>query len=46
MQIKDILNRLEESKREKLLEVMRFGIVGCCAALIQLIVYHASYHKS
>ena len=39
MQIKDILNRLEESKREKLLEVMRFGIVGCCAALIQLIVY-------
>ncbi len=39
MQIKDILSRLEKNKREKLLEVIRFGIVGCVAALIQIIVY-------
>lgn len=39
MQIKDILSHLEKSKCNKLLEVIRFGIVGCIAALIQFIVY-------
>ncbi len=39
MQIKDIINHLEDNKREKLGEVMRFGVVGVAAVLIQYGVY-------
>lgn len=39
MLIKDIINRLDDSKREKLGEVVRFGIVGVAAVLIQYGVY-------
>ena len=31
MQIKDIINHLEDNKREKLGEVVRFGVVGVAA---------------
>ena len=39
MQIKDIINHLEDNKREKLGEVVRFGVVGVAAVLIQYGVY-------
>ena len=39
MLIKDIINRLDDSKREKLGEVVRFGVVGVAAVLIQYGVY-------
>lgn len=39
MLIKDIINRLDDSKREKLGEIVRFGIVGVAAVLIQYGVY-------
>lgn len=39
MQIKDIINHLEDNKREKLGEVVRFGVVGIAAVLIQYGVY-------
>ena len=39
MQIKDFINRLDDSKREKLGEVVRFGVVGVAAVLIQYGVY-------
>ena len=39
MQIKDIINHLQDNKREKLGEVVRFGVVGVAAVLIQYGVY-------
>lgn len=39
MQIKDIINHLEDNKHEKLGEVVRFGVVGVAAVLIQYGVY-------
>jgi putative flippase GtrA len=39
MQIKDIINHLEDNKREKLGEVVRFCVVGVAAVLIQYGVY-------
>ena len=35
MQIKDIINHLDDNKREKLGELVRFAIVGVAAVLIQ-----------
>ncbi|MBQ7149885.1 MAG: GtrA family protein [Prevotella sp.] len=37
--MKDIINHLEDNKREKLGEVVRFGVVGVAAVLIQYGVY-------
>ena len=39
MQIKDFLNRLDDSKKQKLGEVIRFGIVGVAATLLQYVIY-------
>lgn len=39
MQMKDIINRLDDGKRQKLGEVMRFGIVGAAATLLQYGIY-------
>ena len=39
MQMKDITSRLDDSQREKLGEVLRFGVVGVLATLIQYAVY-------
>ena len=39
MQMKDIINCLDGDKRQKLGEVIRFGIVGVAATLIQYGVY-------
>ena len=39
MQMKHILDRLGTDKREKLEEILRFGIVGISAALLQYGVY-------
>ena len=39
MQTKDILNRLDTDQRQKLGEVVRFGIVGVAATLVQYAVY-------
>lgn len=39
MQMKDIIDRLDSSKRQKLGEVLRFAIVGVVATLIQYLVY-------
>ena len=39
MQIKDIINHLDDNKREKLGELVRFGIVGVAAVLIQYGAY-------
>lgn len=35
----DILNRLDEQQREKMGEIVRFGIVGIIATLIQAVTY-------
>lgn len=37
--MKDILNRLGDNRKRKIGEVIRFGIVGCIASLIQYGVY-------
>ena len=39
MQIRDIINRLDTDKRQKLGEIIRFGAVGAAATLIQYGVY-------
>lgn len=39
MQIKDTLNHLDADKREKLGEIIRFGIVGVAATLLQYGIY-------
>lgn len=39
MQMKDITSHLDKDKREKLGEVLRFGLVGGVATLIQYSVY-------
>ena len=44
MQMKDITSRLDDSQREKLGEVLRFGVVGVLATLIQYAVYWVLIH--
>ncbi len=44
MQIKDFLNHLDDSKKEKLGEVIRFGIVGVTASLLQYGIYLLLLH--
>ena len=44
MQMKDITSRLDDSQREKLGEVLRFGVVGMLATLIQYAVYWVLIH--
>ena len=39
MQMKDIISRLDVDKRQKLGEVIRFGIVGVAATVVQYVVY-------
>ena len=39
MQMKHISDRLDTDKREKVGEILRFGIVGAIAALLQYGVY-------
>lgn len=39
MQIRDILSRLDDPKKRWLGEVLRFGIVGITATLLQYLVY-------
>ena len=39
MQIKDIINRLDEEQRHKFGEIVRFGIVGVLATLLQYAIY-------
>ena len=39
MQMKDIINRLDVDKRQKLGEIVRFGIVGVAATVVQYVVY-------
>lgn len=40
MQIKDFINRLDDNRRRQLAEVMRFGMVGVVATVIQVAVYN------
>ena len=40
MQIRDILNRLDDKQRQQLGEIIRFGMVGVMATLIQVGVYN------
>lgn len=44
MQMKNITSRLDDSQREKLGEVLRFGVVGVLATLIQYAVYWVLIH--
>ena len=44
MQMKDITSRLDDSQREKLGEVLRFGVVGVLATRIQYAVYWVLIH--
>lgn len=44
MQMKDITSLLDDSQREKLGEVLRFGVVGVLATLIQYAVYWVLIH--
>ena len=44
MRMKDILGRLDETRRLWLGEVVRFGIVGITATLIQYLVYWICLH--
>lgn len=44
MQMKGITSRLDDSQREKLGEVLRFGVVGVLATLIQYAVYWVLIH--
>lgn len=44
MQMKDITSHLDDSQREKLGEVLRFGVVGVLATLIQYAVYWVLIH--
>ena len=44
LQMKDITSRLDDSQREKLGEVLRFGVVGVLATLIQYAVYWVLIH--
>jgi len=44
MQMKDITSRLDDSQREKLGEVLRFGVVGVLATLIQYAAYWVLIH--
>lgn len=37
--MKDIINRLDDNRRQQLGEVLRFGIVGVAATLLQYIIY-------
>ena len=37
--MKDIIGRLDDSRRQKLGEVLRFGIVGVAATMLQYIIY-------
>ena len=39
MRTKDIINRLDDSQRQKLGELVRFGIVGILATVLQYVVY-------
>ena len=39
MQMRDIINRLDVDKRQKLGEIVRFGIVGVAATVVQYVVY-------
>ncbi|MGN0068570.1 MAG: GtrA family protein [Prevotella sp.] len=42
--MKDIINRLDENDRQKLGEVIRFGIVGVAATLLQYAIYWVLIH--
>ena len=39
MPIRDILNRLSDDNRRRLGEIMRFGVVGVAATLLQYAIY-------
>lgn len=39
MRIKDISNRLGDKRRQQLAEIVRFGIVGVTATLLQYLIY-------
>lgn len=42
--LQDRLNRMDDSRRQKLGEIMRFGIVGVLATLIQYAIYWVLIH--
>ena len=39
MNIKQRIQQMDDSKREKLGEVVRFGIVGVAATILQYVIY-------
>lgn len=41
MPIKNIINHLDDRKKTKLLEIVRFGVVGIIATAVQYVVYIA-----
>ena len=41
MNIKNKINNMDDAKREKLGEVIRFGIVGGLATVLQYVIYLA-----
>ena len=45
MILNEITNRLTPSQRQKLGEVVRFGIVGALATLLQYAIYCCGAHR-